>query len=49
MIARGKERRFVDGEPTLEEVLDDPVIRRVMQSDRVDPSDIRQFAAKKVT
>jgi len=47
LIARGKARRVANQEPSLDEVLDDPVIRRMMQRDRVDPSDIRRLADKK--
>jgi hypothetical protein len=47
MIARGKARGLMNQEPSLDEVLDDPVIRRMMQRDRVEPEDIRRFAAKK--
>lgn len=36
-------RRWLKGEPTLSEVLDDPVIRLVMRRDRVDPDRLREF------
>ncbi len=47
MVARGRTRQAFAQEPSLEEVLNDPVIKRMMKSDSVDPSDIRRFAAKK--
>lgn len=47
MIARGKARRTASQEPNLEDLLDDPVVRRMMLSDRVDPSDIRRAMEKK--
>jgi hypothetical protein len=47
MIARGKARGLMNQEPSLDEVLDDPVIRRMMQRDRVEPEDIRRFVVKK--
>ena len=47
MIARGRTRQAFAQEPSLEEVLNDPVIKRMMKSDAVDPSDIRRFADKK--
>ena len=36
-------RRWLTGEPTLREVLDDPVIRLVMRRDRVDPDRLHEF------
>jgi len=36
-------RRWLTGEPTLREVLDDPVIRMVMRRDRVDPDHLQEF------
>jgi hypothetical protein len=46
MIARGKSRETLPREPNLEDLLDDPVVRRMMLSDRVDPSDIRRAMMK---
>jgi hypothetical protein len=36
-------RRWLTGEPTLREVLDDPVIRLIMRRDRVDPDHLQTF------
>jgi len=47
MIARGKARGTAPREPNLEDLLGDPVVRRMMLSDRVDPSDIRRAMVKK--
>jgi hypothetical protein len=47
MIARGKARETLPRELRLEDLLDDPVVRRMMRSDRVDPSDVRRAMAKK--
>ena len=36
-------RRWLKGEPTLRETLDDPVIRLIMRRDRVDPDHLHAF------
>ncbi|MGH7126360.1 MAG: hypothetical protein ACREFI_18440 [Stellaceae bacterium] len=36
-------RRWLTGEPTLREVLEDPVIQLVMRRDRVDPDHLHAF------
>ncbi len=36
-------RRWLKGEPTLREVLDDPVIQLIMRRDRVDPDHLHAF------
>jgi hypothetical protein len=36
-------RRWLTGEPTLREMLDDPVIQLIMRRDRVDPDDLHAF------
>jgi hypothetical protein len=36
-------RRWLKGEPTLREVLDDPVIQLIMRRDRVDPDRLHMF------
>ncbi len=36
-------RRWLKGEPTLREVLEDPVIQLIMRRDRVDPDRLHTF------
>jgi hypothetical protein len=36
-------RRWLSGEPTLREMLDDPVIQLIMRRDRVDPDHLHAF------
>ena len=46
MVRRGQARDDLNGEPPLDEILADPIVRKMMSSDDVDDSDLMQVMGK---